>query len=614
MDRKSIIVLVVCFLALMAWQPLVNKLYPPIPIKTNAVPAQASVVLTNGTVQTITGAPSPQVVTSGTPAAGAPGAVPSVFLSATNAPEQVVEITNALAHYTFSSHGGGLKKVELLRYAERTQGDARNLTNYASLTAFGAPTLSLLGVAEISGDYELSRTEQGVRARQQLTNGLTITKDFSIGSNYIVSGVLRVENGSGQALTFPQHEVVVGTATPMGPREDPNTIGVLWSDGGSSTDVGASWFANRTLGCMGSNPRSEYRGSNVVWAAAHNQFFTIAMMLPKPAQELVIRKVSLPRFTGPEAKYVSATSEAPAGYHTALVYPGVVLATNQSLEHAFNIYAGPKEYQTLVQVSSQYTNQIDKVMGYGPPFGFFAKGLLLGMNWLHDNLSLSYGWAIVVITIIIKLLFWPLTQASTRSMKRMQALQPQMNEIRQKYKDDPVKMNRKTMEFMRENKVSPLGGCLPMLLQIPVFFGFFTMIRSAIELRGADWFWVADLSKPDTLFMIPGLGFIPFLGVPGVGLPFNFLPLIMGVTMIWQARLTPPSPGMDPMQQKMMRYMPVIFIVFLYNFSAGLTLYWTVQNILTIIQTKLTKTKGPAKPAPAAVKPAVLTPRPKKRK
>jgi YidC/Oxa1 family membrane protein insertase len=247
-------------------------------------------------------------------------------------------------------------------------------------------------------------------------------------------------------------------------------------------------------------------------------------------------------------------------------------------------------------------------------FGFFAKALLLAMNWFHDALRFSYGWAIVAITVIIKLLFWPLTQASTRSMKRMQALQPQMKEIQEKYKEDPVRMNKKLMEFMKEHKVSPLGGCLPMLLQIPVFFGFFVMIKSAIELRGASWFWVGDLSKPDTLLMLDGLGWIPFIGIPGVGLPFNLLPLIMGVTMFWQARLTPPAPGMDPMQQKIMRYMPLMFMVFLYNFSAGLTLYWTVQNILTIVQTKLTAVKPETTGTPLPAKAPVLTRGLKKKK
>ena len=222
------------------------------------------------------------------------------------------------------------------------------------------------------------------------------------------------------------------------------------------------------------------------------------------------------------------------------------------------------------------------------------------MNGLHGILGISYGWAIVVITIIIKVAFWPLTQASTRSAKRMQALQPQMKALQAKYKDDPARAQRKVMEFMKENKVNPMSGCLPTLIQMPVFIGFFYMIRSAIELRGARWLWVADLSQPDTLFLIPGLNF-----------PFNLLPLIMGGTMLWQARLTPPSPGMDPTQATLMRYMPLVFLFVLYNFSAGLTLYWTVNNLLSVLQTKLTRTAtGPAAPAQAPA----LTPPPKKRK
>jgi YidC/Oxa1 family membrane protein insertase len=142
-----------------------------------------------------------------------------------------------------------------------------------------------------------------------------------------------------------------------------------------------------------------------------------------------------------------------------------------------------------------------------------------------------------------------------------------------------------------------MGGCLPMLFQMPIFIGFFTMIRSAIELRGAPFLWIADLSKPDTLFMIPGINF-----------PFNLLPLLMGATMLWQSHMTPPSPGMDPAQQKMMRYMPLIFLVFLYNYSAGMALYWTTNNLLSVLQTKLTKTNPTPTPAP------VLTSPPKKKK
>jgi YidC/Oxa1 family membrane protein insertase len=247
-------------------------------------------------------------------------------------------------------------------------------------------------------------------------------------------------------------------------------------------------------------------------------------------------------------------------------------------------------------------NDVDKIMGFGI-FGFISKILLLAMNWLHQALNLGYGTAIIVITVLLKILFWPLTAASTRSMKRMAALQPQMKALQEKYKDDPTKMNKKLMEFMREHKVSPLGGCMPMMLQMPVFFGFFSMIRSAIELRGAGFLWVADLSKPDTLFVIPSLG-----------IPFNLLPLCMGATMLWQARLTPASPGVDPTQAKIMKYMPLMFMVFLYNYSAGLALYWTVQNLLTVAQTKLTRNIDADLPPGAPPTSPTLTPASKKKK
>jgi YidC/Oxa1 family membrane protein insertase len=244
---------------------------------------------------------------------------------------------------------------------------------------------------------------------------------------------------------------------------------------------------------------------------------------------------------------------------------------------------------------------------------FFAKLLLSAMNGLHDLTHLGYGWTIVLITVLIKMLFWPLTAASTRSMKRMQQLAPELAALKEKYKDDVQKQTAKTWEIYKKNKVNPMSGCLPMVIQMPVFIGFFTMLRSAIELRGASFLWAVDLSKPDTLFMIPGLTFIPILSTPE-GLPFNLLPLLMGGAMLWQSHLTPASPGMDPTQQKMMRYMPLIFLLFLYNYSSGLALYWTVNNMLTILQTKMTKNLGvPPAPAGPATIPA-LTPASKSKK
>jgi len=606
MDRKSILVLVVCFILLMLWYPLVNKLYPPKPLPPGATNAPAALFTT--TNQPMPAPTAPAVLEE-------PGATPKPIISA-NVPEQLLEVANANARYTFTSYGGGLKQIELLHYPEtvpKHREKQPQTNNVATLNTLSpAPTLALLDGDAVQGDgiFSLTNIAGGVRAEKTLTNGLTIVKDFRLSSNYLVMATVRLENRSAQPLALPPQEWFVGTATPMGPRDLGRAVGVLWYNGAKTLDLGGSYYFSG--GCRQPVPPLEYRGgeSNVVWAAAHNQFFALAAMPQQPAQGLIIHRLNLPRPTGEEARLVATNAPTPQGYAAAITYPSLTLAPHQIFERQIALYGGPKEYQTLARIGIQFNNNLDLVMSFGWA-GFVSKALLLGMNWLHSVMKISYGWAIIAITIIIKAVFWPLTQASTRSMKRLQAMQPQLNALKEKYKDDPVKMNKKTMEFMREHKVSPLGGCLPMLLQIPVFFGFFSMIQSAIELRGARFLWIPDLSQTDTLFLIPALGFIPFFGIPGVGLPFNLLPLIMGATMLWQAHLTPPSPGMDPAQQKIMRYMPLMFLAFLYNYSAGLTLYWTVQNLLTILQTYLTRTV-PETTAPA--KAPVLTPPQKKRK
>jgi YidC/Oxa1 family membrane protein insertase len=420
-----------------------------------------------------------------------------------------------------------------------------------------------------------------------------LVKDFVISTNYLVQANVRLENTTTAALKLPAQEWVIGTATPMSPEDDGSKVGLMWYDGAKKQETLGTWFDNASfLSCIGmgnSQPRPEYRAglSNVVWAVVQNQFFAVAAMPKEPASQVVSRPLLLPRPRLEDLPANRRNTPPPKGYQTALVYPETTLAPGAALEREIYFFAGPKEYRTLARIANRFQNNVDLVMGFGGFFGFFSKGLLLSMNWLHDAMKLSYGLAIIAITLIIKILFWPLTQASTRSMKRMAALQPQMKLLQAKYKDDPAKMNKKMMEFWKEHKVNPMGGCLPMLLQMPVFIGFFYMIQSAIELRGAGFLWIPDLSKPDTLFVIGGF-------------PFNLLPLLMGATMLWQSHLTPPSPGMDPMQQKMMRYMPLMFLFMLYNFSAGLTLYWTVQNLLSIAQMKLTKTTEPVLAAAAA--------------
>ena len=595
MDRTGIIVVTLCAILLIFWYVEQQKYAPPPrpqpqPVNTNTTSGATTATATASTIP-----PTPNPV--------------SVAVFDTNTPEESLVITNARARYTFTSRGGGLKSVELLDYPETVSPRWKKKVAKDGVATLNlrapVPVLAILGDASLVGDgnFILTTNADGVRAEKTLINGLRLSKEFHLSSNYLVNASVRLENTSDQPLTLPAQEWVIGTATPMGPDDTSYSLneGAMWFDGAATQDRSVGWFSGSGFGCFRGTPRSEYLAgsNNVVWAAAHNQFFALMAMTKtnEPAAQIIARPVSLPPFPN-----VEPVPGMPAlqGVQSALIYPAASLAAHQAVERQIVLFAGPKEYRLLARIGDKFQNQADLVMNFGRFSGFFAKALLLAMNWMHDVTRLGYGWTIVLITVIIKVVFWPLTAASTRSMKRMQVLAPEMQALKEKYKDDMQKFTQKQWELYRKHKVSPMSGCLPMAIQMPVFFGFFTMIRSAIELRGAHFLWIADLSKPDTLFMIPGTIF-----------PFNLLPLLMGGAMLWQSHLQPPSPGMDPAQAKIMRYMPLMFLVFLYNYSSGLALYWTVNNVLTIVQTKLTK-MNQAPVSPAAV--SVLTPVSKKKK
>lgn len=614
MDRQTIIIIAICVLAMLLGPRLINKMFPPVPLppgQTNVVNTATSPGTNQASQASATTSAVPAATTTGTTTVTTPPTAVQ-YLGA----EQLIEVTNATARYIFTSHGGGLKTIELLRFPETVLRHATTTNEFATLnTPHAAPVLTISGDSSVqdAGAFTLTPTANGVRAEKTLKSGLHLVKNFEIGTNYLVHTTVRLENTTTNPLALAQQEWVVGTSTPMGPDDRADWQGVMWFNGDKTDERLRSWFDNRGFLFWGGTPRTEFRAgqSNVVWAAPHNQFFALVAMPTVPALEMVSRPLDLPRPSFGWASYTNNPN--PKGLQTALIYPAATIAPGQAIEREINFYAGPKEYRTLAQVGARFGNRADLVMNFGW-VGFVSKALLRSMNWLHHSFGLSYGLAIIAITIIIKGIFWPVTQAQSRMSRRMAALQPQMKVLQEKYKDDPLKMQKKMSEFWKEHKINPAAGCLPMLIQLPIFFGFFTMIRSAIELRGASFLWVADLSKSDTLFVIPGINFIPLISTPE-GLPFNLLPLLMGATMLWQSHLTPPSPGMDPAQQKMMKYLPAIFIIFLYNYSAGLALYWTVNNLLSVLQTKLIKLDTPASPGtPAAATATALTPASKKHK
>ncbi|MBC8391872.1 MAG: membrane protein insertase YidC [Deltaproteobacteria bacterium] len=238
----------------------------------------------------------------------------------------------------------------------------------------------------------------------------------------------------------------------------------------------------------------------------------------------------------------------------------------------FLLFLGPKSMRLLNKLG----HDLNKVINFGW-FDIIAKPCLWFMNLLHSGIP-NYNIAIIILTIITKLILWPLGTKSYKSMNEMKKIQPLMTELREKYKDDKKKMNEELMKLYKVYKINPMGGCLPMLVQIPVFIALYRMLYEAIELRHAPFFlWITDLSAPDRLFRF---GFsIPFMQPP-YGIPV--LTLIMGASMLLQQKMSPP-PG-DPAQAKMMMMMPIVFTFIFINFSSGLVLYWLVNNILSMAQ------------------------------
>ncbi len=222
----------------------------------------------------------------------------------------------------------------------------------------------------------------------------------------------------------------------------------------------------------------------------------------------------------------------------------------------FLIYAGPKEHDRLKELNVGLEHIID--------FGFFsilARPLFWILKFFYKFLG-NYGWAIVFLTVIVRIPFIPIVNKGQKTMKKMQELQPRLNEIKEKYKKDPQKMQKEMMEIYKKQKINPMGGCLPILLQIPVFFALYKVLMIAIELRAAPFMlWITDLSAKD---------------------PYYILPIVMGITMVIQQKMTPTS--MDPTQNKIMMFLPVIFTFMFLNFASGLVLYWLVNNVLSIAQ------------------------------
>jgi YidC/Oxa1 family membrane protein insertase len=306
--------------------------------------------------------------------------------------------------------------------------------------------------------------------------------------------------------------------------------------------------------------KSETLTGNITWAAFEGTYFMTGV-IPEQNEGISVE--------------LSAEGEK---IRTLLIGVEDVIPAKGHLQYNYQIYFGPKKMATLQAAG----HDLERVVNFGW-FDKLARPALFLLNFFYGYVG-NYGVSIILVTILIKLLFWPIAQKGLKSMKNMQKIQPKMAKLKEKYKNDKNRLNEEMMVLYKTYKVNPVGGCLPMLLQIPVFFALYKVLLQAIELRHAPFMlWITDLSAPDRLFI--GLD-LPYLG----GLPV--LTLLMGASMFLQQRMTP-APA-DATQAKIMMFLPVIFTFMFLNFASGLVLYWLVNNLLSIVQQYLINKKAAA--------------------
>ncbi len=492
--------------------------------------------------------------------------------------EETVVLENSEVTYTLTNIGGGIKHA-----AFKKQFQVGSKTELVQANRHGAgPIGGLASVGEalenVPYAYKPDESIPGKKAVYiaKLPSGIIAKKSFSLaednkpGSAFILNFQLKLENSATNATNLGQWSIFMGEASPLYQAEVGQQTGFFWSENGGIDFKDGSGFT----GGMFSSAKSIMKSDGdkpVTYAGVTNQFFAT---LIRPAQPVVATvwaksdKISLT----PGAAPVTAVN-------AGLQLPSVSLNPGEPLTLDYLVFIGPKHNPMLQKMDGAWGAGWGDVMQYG--WFWWVSGPL---NWLlntYHNLldqvakNWSWGLAIILLTITVRIIIWPLHAKSTHTMKRMAKLQPEMAKIKEKYPDDPNKVNTETMGLYRKYGINPLGGCLPMLIQIPIFFGFYRMLQYAVELRGQGFLWVDDLSQPDTLTHLAFLG----------GIPLNILPIVMAISSFLQIRMTPKTG--DPMQQKIIMFMPFMFFFFCYNFASALALYWTTQNIFSIGQTWL---------------------------
>ncbi|MGE4559839.1 MAG: membrane protein insertase YidC [Desulfobulbus sp.] len=490
--------------------------------------------------------------------ANTPAATPAVTTERQNVAvdpkAREISIDTPLYTVILNEQGGGVKSFVLKQYRNTHDKDSGPMQLIAGKNPADLPVLfsldngagTFLPTFHTTGTTNLALaqpTDTGSVAMQTTTaGGLVIQRSLEFhGDSYLVNVAYKVVNGGDKAV---QVSPALSLANQPFAHAS-QTSKYLFS--------GPAAFVNGELVETKAKKLSEgpiVLQGKVSWTGYVDNYFMTSVVPTSPNAHTV-------------------TLQGSENHVRSVISEGIVsIPAGESKTFTYSLYFGPKKLKILKAAGYDLAAAVN--------FGWFdllAKPMLWLLNFFH-RFSGNYGIAIILLTVLVKLAFWPITQKGMKSMKNMQKLQPKIAKLRERFKDDPSKMNQEMMALYKTYKVNPLGGCLPMLIQIPFFFALYRVLMAAIELRHAPFMlWINDLSAPDRLW----IGFdIPFLhGIP-------VLTLLMGASMYLQQKMTPTTA--DPNQARIMQFLPIVFTFMFLNFASGLVLYWFVNNLLSILQ------------------------------
>jgi YidC/Oxa1 family membrane protein insertase len=524
------------------------------PAATATAPAGASSVPAGSVPSAVPATPG----TAATPAS--PAAVPSGTAGAATAPavpRERVTVTTDVLRVTFDTEGGNLVRAELLKHAADTAADKSTSTFVLMDQGPNGVYVAQSGV--IGGDFPNHKTPMtvsGDRSLKEGSNDLVVRFESPVQGGVKLVKTYTLKRG-GYDLGV-KHEVINQGNAPVSPQVYVQLVRGATTSGGSfitnptGTFTGPAVYTEEQkyqkveFGDIDKNSAEYQKEATSGWVAMVQHYFASAWILPDSVKrENFVRKLD------------------PTLYSVGMIAPLQSVAPGASQTIEATLFVGPQEEKTLERVAPG----LDLVKDYGV-FTILAKPLYWLMDQIHSVLG-NWGWSIMALVLVIKIAFYWLQAKGYQSMAKMKAINPKVMAMRERFKDNPQQMQQEMMKIYREEKVNPMGGCLPIMVQIPVFIALYWVLLSSVEMRNAPWIgWIRDLSTPD---------------------PYFILPVVMTLTTLLQTALNPTPP--DPMQAKLMWFMPLAFSVMFFFFPAGLVLYWITNNVLSIAQQWLINTR-----------------------